>query len=89
MVVFTKQFSAQPIKNSSRVPLSLRSRKKISSRVPAYQNPQIIVGYCDYLFKPLPWRGSTDGAARGESSSLRLSRVVTEEDVVKGVWGIG
>ena len=57
MVVFTKQFSAQPIKNSSRVPLSLRSRKKISSRVPAYQNPQIIVGYCDYLFKPQPWRG--------------------------------
>ena len=29
--------------------------------------------------------GRTDGAARGESSSLRLSRVVTEEDVVKTV----
>ena len=37
--------------------ITLRSRKKISSRVPAYQNPQIIVGYCDYLFKPQPWRG--------------------------------
>ena len=32
---------------------------------------------------PAYLHGRTDGAARGESSSLRLSRVVKEEDVVK------
>ena len=30
---------------------------KKSSRVPAYQNIKIIDGFCDYFFKPLPWRG--------------------------------
>ena len=32
---------------------------------------------------PAYLHGRTDGAARRESSSLRLSRVVKEEDVVK------
>ena len=30
---------------------------KNSSRVPRYQNPQKVVGFCDFLFKPLSWRG--------------------------------
>ena len=38
---------------------------------------------------PAYQNGRTDGAARGESSSLRLSRVVTEEDVVKTVGFCG
>ena len=37
---------------------SSRSLIKNSCRVPAYQNLKIIVGFCDYLFKPLAndWR---------------------------------
>ena len=88
---------AQPINNSS--------------RVPRYQNSQEVVGLCNFLVKPLPWRGlrglgrrlkpilmkkglglmevpmigGTDGAVRGELSSLRLSRVVTEVNNVKGL----
>ena len=44
-------FVAQPIKNSSRVS-SMRQLINNSSRVPAYQNLEKIVGFCDFLFKP-------------------------------------
>ena len=46
----------------------MRSPIKNSSRVPAYQNPKEIVGFCDFLFKPLATR-----LARGlESGSKPL-----------------
>jgi hypothetical protein len=37
--------------------ISMRQPIKKTSRVPRYQNIKIIDGYCDYFFKPLPWRG--------------------------------
>jgi hypothetical protein len=42
----------------------MRQPKNNSSRVPAYQNIKIIGGYCDYFFKPLPWRGQRDFGLR-------------------------
>ena len=41
-----------------------------------------IDGFCDFQLHP-PHIGGTDGAARGKLSSLKLSRVATEEDEVK------
>ena len=31
------------------------------SRVPRYKKPQEVVGFCDFLVKPLPWRGKGVG----------------------------
>ena len=55
---------------------SLRSQPK----------PLKIGGFCDFQLHP-PHIGGTDGAARGKLSSLKLSRVATEEDEVKSWRG--
>ena len=40
----------------SSIILPCASRKN-SSRVPRYQNPLKVDGFCDFQVKPLPWRG--------------------------------
>ena len=37
--------------------ISMRQPINSPSRVPRYQKGQEVVGFCDFLVKPLPWRG--------------------------------
>jgi hypothetical protein len=40
-------------------------------------------GFCDFQVKPCLFEKRKSGAARGELSLFRFSRVVTDEDMVK------
>ena len=70
---YLKEQSTIPIKGL----ISAVAEKK-SSRVPRYQNIKIIGGFCDYFFKPLPWRGQR-GLGLRLRSALPLATEGTQE----------
>ena len=52
---------------------------KRSSRVPRYQNPLKVVGFCDFQVKPLPWRGQRGLGLRLKSLLMKKGLGLMED----------
>ena len=71
---YLKEQSTIPIKGL----ISAVAEKK-SSRVPRYQKGQKVVGFCDFLIKPLPWRGQRGLGLRLKSLLMKKGLGMMED----------